>query len=746
MTKIRKFSRGDIVSYHSDDWVVKRKRNGMVNLIRRQVNTGDPIWVPESRLKFSDETWKSTLVKGDPVKVLLGGQWVTGRVLRREGSNVCIQPSFTNMTVRLHQSSGHIAQASHDFPLWSEDVIRPVLFQGTEHLERGHGLMFPWEYGVSMPVRSLPLTLISKVQLPVVHTRGFPMSMYNSLSRDEILYDIHSNNSSEMPELLKKLSYQYINQRAPRYQVSRSDCIDTYVAAALDNNDARRVNELLSIGANTGVWATSEFAMYRHFSRAYFVPEITYDESLQTITVEIFWSGVRFEITPSIKKILQLISEPIQYAPAIIEVHGSPEIAYILSRMLGMELEPLEKLYLRNVGQHWLTLQGGFCTGSFKTYGGVVNAPGVDNVTLVRELMKRSPLKTLVVVETDTLPMWGGFSYWHGSRRQDGPVVVTTRSTLLRSWTSMSGFKRLICTAIPTVGTVYHNVISNMPCTVRWALWNSPESSYGTTFNVLGLPYHHRGVVSLTKTGMQKMGVVFPTLTVQKFLCNPKRNLKHITNNIAHMSYSKRKEYMSIFLLNPNLVMPYIRGEKIDTYNGTLCSIADKFNLDKDLLDIRITETCAICLDTITEPAVTPCGHVFCSVCAAELDKRNINCALCRAKVHGYIRVSDQDTPGRIVMHKGSCYRVPENEGWGAKYNILKQHTDATFVTEYGSVKRALRKAFPTTKVLTTKALQHGVRVQTSKVVMVEPGPLPYLDQAWGQDLKIITLGYTVKL
>lgn len=745
MTKIRKFSRGDVVKYLSHDWVVKRKRSGMVRLIRRQVNSGHPIWVPETRLKFADHSWRSSLVSGDPVSLLLGGSWIKARVLRREGNNVCIQPSFTNMTIRLHQTSGHIAQASHDFPLWEEDVMRPVLYQGEVHLERGLGLMFPWKYGKGSPVNSLPLKFITKIQLPVVHTEGFPMKMYNILSTDEILYDIR-NNPSEIPEILLKLATQYISQRTVRYQVGRHDSLDHYVASALDNNDERRLGELLSIGENTDTWALSEFALYRHFSRAYFVPEITYDETLQTINIEIFWSGLSMDITPSLRKILQHISTPMQYKPGIVEVHGSPEIAYTLSRMLGMESEPLEKLYLRHVGGQWLTLQGGFCTQTLKTFGGVINVPGLDYVTLVGELMKRSPLKTLVVVETDTLSMWKDFPWWHGSRREDGDIVVTTRSTLLRSWTSLNGFKRIFCTAIPTAGTVYHNVISNMHCPVRWAAWSSPQTPYGRTFNVLGLPYHHRAVITMTKLNMEQMGVLFPIMTVQKIICKPKHDMKHITNNIAHMSLDKRKEYMSKFLLNPKFVQPHIRGEKLDSYKGTLDSIADKFDMDKSLLNTRIAETCAICLETISQPAVTPCGHVFCSVCAAELDKRNINCALCRAKVHGYIRVSDKDTPGKIIMHKGSCYRVQDDDTWGSKYSILKQHTDATFVTEYGSVKRALKKVFPKTEVLTKKSLKNGLRIQTSKIVMVEPGPLPYLDYAWGQDLEIISLGYTVKL
>lgn len=746
MTKIRKLSRGDIVKYHSYEWIVKRKRNGMINLIRRQVNTGPAIWVPRTRLKLSDQSWRHNLVSGDPVKLFLGGHWVNARIIRREGNKVCVQPSFTNTTIRLLDASGHIAQASHDYPTWQEDPTQLVMYQGEIRLERGKGLMFPWNYGDGAPVNQQTPKFIAKVQFPVVHTRGFPMKMYNSLSTDEIMYDVFHNSSSELPEILLKLASQYVNNRIARYKACVNNSVDIYVAAALDKDDTRRVNELLSIGSNTSVWAMSEFALCRHHSRTYLIPNISYDANLETITIEIYWSGVRTNICPNIKKILKLVSTPMRYQPNTVEVHGSPEIAYCLSKMLGMETEPLEKLYLRHVGEHWLTLQDGFCTKSLKTYGGVIEIPQIDYTTLVRELVRRSPLKTLIVVENDTLPLWKDFSLWHGNRREDDLVVVTTRATLLRCWTSLNGFKRLICTAIPKKGTVYHHVISNMHCRVRWAFWSDPGVTSDVTFNVLGLPYHFKGVLRLSKPEMENMGVLFPVKTIQKILCKPKHDTKHIVRNIAHMSFNKRKEYMSKFLLNPNFVPPHVRGEKLDAYNATLDSIAEKFNVSKQILGVRVKETCAICLETISNPAVTPCGHVFCGECAAELDKRNINCAMCRAKVQGYMRVSDENTPGKIVMHRGSCYRVQDDNSWGSKYTILKEHTDATFVTQYGSVKRQLRKAFPKTNILTMKSIESGLKVNTSKIIMVEPGKIPNFDTAWGKDLEIITLGYSVKL
>ena len=579
MVKKRKIHRGDLVRYHNNVWVVKRKRNGMVNLLRRMVNTGPPIWVPETRLKLANESWRKNLISGDPVALFLGGHWVKGCVLRREGSNVCIQPSFTSICIRLSDSSGHIAQSSHNHPMWQEDVTRLVMFQGSVCLERGRGLLFPWKYGLGVPIERRSLKLITSMQLPVIHTRGLPMKLYNCMSTEEIMYDIFNHSCDQMYPILKHLATQYVNHLAPRYRMRNGDSIDTYVAAALDNDDTRRVHELLSIGSNTNEWALTEYALYRHFSRRYLVPKIHYNESLNTVDLEIYWSGIEMTPPVCVRDILELISTPMEYKPPVIEVCSSPEIAYALSNMLGMESEPIEKLYLRNVGSYWLTLNEGFCPKKLNTYGGVLNIPGIDFPNLVRELVRRSPIKTLVVVETDTLTMWKDFAWRHGSRREDDLVVVTTRSTLIRCWTSLRGFKRLICTAMPAKGTVYYDVIQKMPCRVRWAFPPGGCKYYGEGFDVFGLPPNQKAIISLTKANMEEMGVLFPIQTVQKIICTPKHNSSQVVRNIAHMPYHKRKEILSKFLLNPSLVPPHIRGEKLDSYNGTLQSIADKFNL-----------------------------------------------------------------------------------------------------------------------------------------------------------------------
>jgi SNF2 family DNA or RNA helicase len=54
-----------------------------------------------------------------------------------------------------------------------------------------------------------------------------------------------------------------------------------------------------------------------------------------------------------------------------------------------------------------------------------------------------------------------------------------------------------------------------------------------------------------------------------------------------------------------------------------------------DILRENALEDCAICLDTMTKPVVTPCGHFFCEACILGVIKvqNNSPCPMCRAEL-----------------------------------------------------------------------------------------------------------------
>lgn len=742
MVKCKKVKKHDIVKYGGHEWFVKKKREGRCQLVRREVSTGVPIWVPTKKVKLASQEWRRQLKQQDPVKVFFGGLWCPASVLRREGNNLCVQLSFTNFTVRLPDFSNRLSETFHNYPLWREDTTSHVIYNSTLRIERSPGIMYPMQYESGTRVPSPKAMYITTVNFPLQNMPSFSMSLYKHLSAQEIMHDIYYSMSPDIPLLLRQIATQYVNFKRKVYQISNT-LLHTYVEEALLHNDHRRVQELMTVGEHEEVFVRNEYAIRESFSYPYFDVKVRVSNHLEIdlLHYTVFSSPVPLPV----KSILASISTPLPYEPKLFEIDTSPCLQYVLSRMLGMEEEPLQALHLREVNNFYLTEHEGFCTKTMNTFGGVINVYGLDRLALVRQLVARSPLKTLVVVDPTTISCWSSFALWYGRKREEGPVVVTTKAVLVRSWSELKGIKRIISLVMPKPHTVYDEVLRKHSAKIRWAICNTKNEHLG--WHMVGERPDARARIFRSKVQLEQMGVLFPILSIQKIYCECDHDsYTHILKNTYWMTKRKIDEYLSKFLLHPSLVPIHIRGHKLTVCEGTIKAISDRFKVKEELLRERAKETCSVCLESITNPAVTSCGHVFCEVCVKELDSRKINCAMCRSKFSGYMKISETNTPGIIKMHNGSCFRISQNEEWGLKFHVLRRHRDATFVTKYSSVKSKLDKMFPKTSVVTEKALENGMTVFTKKVILVEPDiSLLNLDRAWSQDLEIIQLGYRVK-
>ena len=742
MVKCKKIKRFDIVKYGGHEWYVKKKKEHKCLLVRRDVKTGVPIWAPRKKVKLANHSWRSQLKKNDPVCIFLCGIWCQASVIRREGNNICAQLSFTNFTVRLSQDSGRIREDMHDFPLWKEDASQFVMHNTHLRIERAPGVLFPMEYAQSTPVQTPKPKYITTVKFPFQHMPSISMKLYKHLSVEEIMHDIHFSMNADMPLLLRQIVSQFINFRRKAYPLG-NNLLQSYVEEALLHNDHVRVQELMTVGNKEDVMVRNEWAIREHFSFPFFDVKVRITECLE---IDLLFNSMFGDTVPApVRQILLSISKPLLYDPPVYQVDTSPCLQYVISRMLGMEETPLQALHLREVNGFFLTEELGFCAKTCNRFGGIVNVYGLDTAALVRQIMKRSPHKTLVIVDPNTLRAWSGFSQWYGKKKEDDLVVVTTKSTLNRNWRKLNGFKRIISLVMPTPGSVFADILHKHSAKIRWAICKRSNEHLG--WHMLGQRPDERARILLSKVQMEQMGVIFPLMSVQRVVCDcDHTSYKQIFKNAFWMPNRKIDEYLSKFLLHPSLVPVHIRGQKLDVCEGTIDVIAKRFDVKEDLLKSRVLETCSVCLEKICNPSVTSCGHVFCEDCVKELDSRNINCAMCRAKFSGYMKISDKNTPGIIEMHNGSCYRIPEQETWGLKYQVLKQHADATFVTKYSAVKSKLTQSFKKTNIITEKALQHGMTVNTKKIVLIEPDiTLTYFDKAWSQDLEIIQLSYTVR-
>lgn len=767
MTKTRKIRVGDFVKYAGKEWVVTKKTKtrgeSAYRLVRRQVRTGEPIVVPRKRLKHADQTWRKLLMPGDPLELFIGGQWTTAAVFRREENMLLVQPSFSNFTMRISEDAGVIVKGSHSYPLWEQDETCAVLYGGEGRIERGRNLLFPWTYTDEETRREVtgPLrTSLTSLTYPFYNPEGFQLKMYKHLTKHEIMCDILSNPTGH-PPLLKLIANQHCACRLATYPFLQNAGIQYYITESLSHEDDRRVQELLSVGEHDHLFHKNEWLVREHLSHPYIDCNLKLREN--KLYVELIYSGMRTnKICACVREILEKISKPLVYSPKKIAVDAAPEMQYILSRMLGMEQEPVELLGARKVGKTTLTLARGICEPKMNICGGQLNVECISYPTLVRELMCRSPMKTLVVVEKNALPIWKDFNVYYGRTRNVEQLTVTTKTLFSRlKTTTFASIERLFV----VVDTGWFSSLGweakHFDCKVKWAVGVAPAWRNSSIFQ--NKDNNDKLCISLTKEDMVTMGVEFPEVTHQPVIFNVDKEstekfLKRMEANYPTPTSALARGWrrnicsrqLSLYLEHPELVSLDYRGEKLAAVEATASSISNKFHIPEKTIDSRAQETCSVCLEKITDASVTPCGHVFCCECMQELHKRQINCPMCRSKITSFLKLSDKNTSGKVSVVKGVPYRIPENEQWGKKIDFLKQHKDATIVTTSDTggkaMKRKLQKMFRKRQIVTTEEMRQHQHPVSSKIIVMKPTKsVQDFGVAWGKNLQVLELKYEVK-
>lgn len=766
MGKVRKIRVGDFVKYAGKEYIVTKKNKVNYRLVRREVNTGHSITVPRKRVKHADQTWRKVLTRGDPIKLFIGGDWIDASVYERQGNKLLVQPCLSNFTMSISQDAGIITEGSHPHPLWVKDDITPVVIDGECHIERARGLVFPWSYTSENSKRievtgPLPTPLIT-LSFEHYDTGGYPLSIYKNLTTAEIMHDI-GNHRSNHPDILVWLAEQWCTQRLPIYPYLRNHYgLRYYISQALSHGDQRRVQEMLSVGEHAAVFHKSEWVIRNHLSHPYIGADFRVVN--KTLKVDLFHSGIKIDkTTEKVKKILDHISHPLEYSPRKLVVDSTPELSFILSRMLGMEQTPVELLSTRRVNgsKILLNLEHGFSEPEMKICGGQLNIKFINYPILVNELMKRSPMRTLIVVEKDALPIWKDFKIYHGRNRGFEPVTVTTKALfckIARRQRIFDKTERLIVMVDSDWHTSFADIARNFRCKIKWATGN-PRYNWRNSYVFNSPDKNTQLAITLSKDEMIEMGVEFPTVSHQCVVFNIDKEacdvfVKRLKTKFPGMPswrQSQCKDLLRKFLEHPELVPLEFRGERLAAVEATLANISEKYGVSQNLLDSRAQETCSVCLEKITDASVTQCGHIFCSDCMQELQKRQINCPMCRSKIISFLKISEKDTVGKIRVDKGVPYRIPENETWGKKMEFLKKHKDATIITgdeDMGKLlKRKLKKVFRKRQILTVEEVSRNQPPVSSKVIMMNPRHAIQncVGLAWGKDIEVLSLKYKVE-
>ncbi len=741
MTKQRVISLRDYVMYGGSEYIVVGKTERYFKLVRRQVCKGGSITVFKKRVKLADQSWRTRLVNGDTLCLFVYGEWAPASVYASDGVTVDVQLSFSNHIINLPVHSSRIVRKAHDFPLWSPSVSKFVLANGKLALSRGPGLVYPWTYTSYVNVPQPKHTKVAEFQFDMFPVKSHPISMYHRLSTQEIVYDLYNSNT-RMPNKLHLLVCQYVATRFRTIEVQSDADIGVYIDVALEHHDDKRVQELLSIGEkNAPLFKIAEWLMQLQCEKPVF--DLAFELKDKKLHVSLLWTGITAS-TSSLAYLYSVISEPIPYTPPqYVGISAAPDIRFTLSRMLGMEEQPLQNMYERKLGSTTLTIHAGVNSTKKKTFGGVVCVYALRTKLLVAELMKRKPLKTLVVVDASSISLWDCKRYY-GRRREDGDLVVTTKNTFMRHTAHFNTFERIVCVSLPVNYSTFYHSLRDSKIKTRWAICN--PDNVERAWVVHGLPRDERGEIYLTRERQLSEGVEFPTIHLRFHQCAP-GNTETILKNTRLLPIQKRVDTVCKFLLHPSLVSEHFGGERLDAYEGTVKSIAEKINVKQEMIEEHLEDKCAVCLSDFDVPTVTTCGHIFCDECTKELKKRGICCPMCRSDIDGYMRISNKDTEGKIVMHRGNCYRVTEKPEWGAKMDFLRKYPQATIISRFSAVLSKLRKVLPNRDMYTLKAHKGGRRPKRSTVILLEPcRETPNFETPFGQDIDLIILSYPVEL
>ena len=105
------------------------------------------------------------------------------------------------------------------------------------------------------------------------------------------------------------------------------------------------------------------------------------------------------------------------------------------------------------------------------------------------------------------------------------------------------------------------------------------------------------------------------------------------------------------------------------TYTKKVSEAKYMLSILKKMIEKEITEddTCSICFDTLEDPTLTPCGHLFCNECLHMCLKAKPNCPMCKADLKGKELLSVNSKTVKDTSKKQS----PLIEKYGSKLGKL---------------------------------------------------------------------------
>jgi len=658
MSKRKRFSVGDVVDWLGDECLVTSL--DPFKVIPTSPGPRREFSVLSSHV-FAAEDWRALLRPNDEVEFYFEQFWIHSRV--HAVNPLVIQPTFTRVLIA---SEPHrIRRARSSIPVQFEMCVGPY--------DRFDQVLVAGEWYVVDKCLSASVLTMDRHYFAYAQISGSISRMDAKTLVGTIPFE-HGTGFTDSDSILDSLpatKFRDCSRYACHELWRRSVCnLDQWVSSSYDNGDFRGARDLMACADHL-----QKFEMARWFEwRWCSIPYLKFDFS--PTEVRVYWT--RVSPLPSSRMlcyVTPVLRELFVPEETVLSLPGPSE------RLLDWQVPVVDEMCLhedRNVcasfcdavGPKGLMFShfGGFLLRQLPVrHGGVLSAgAGLGKTWMLLDLVRRRPLKTLVVVPLCVLSHWVGVcaefgmsvSVWHGSKKDSsGRVVLTTCRTLSRGLPSGS-FERLVLDEAQTVklGSSSMRLLCSLDIRTRWYVSTSPRFKEACVFLRVFpfcLSYQPSGACEMpsevTLARDIPLQVTYETVPMRYPACYSELELSNSDRNV--------------FRYDPRLVSPELVHERVLVHKNTLENVKASLSHELDI------GSCPVCLEEIVDPLVTQCGHAVCSDCGSRLMELKSNCPMCRDTLYPLTSISDKEE--KTLMINGRSYRERDTSG-GNMWEVLK--------------------------------------------------------------------------
>ena len=726
--KRRRYAVGDVVEWRGNECVV-------IELDPLRVRQTSPGLHREFHavgvLPLDD--WRARLRVNDDVEYYFEGFWLHSHV--HSLRPLVVQPAFTRVLVPAspHQIRRTVRSIPHRFVITCDVFNRldQVLCDGEWYVvDKCTSLYVLTMDGCYLPRSSIDGRLPHEPRRLRVGTMPFAhgTEFSDSLSiLESVPGDFHA-------------CWRQSRQSLWRRRVTD---LDEMVLSAMDNFDTVRVLSLTHAADFPGVYELANWFEWRWNS----VPYLEFEFTDTDCTV--FWTGcgplsphkmVCF-VKPVLCRLFDAEPEPVPVSAASSLLEWQVPC---VNRMSAFEGVSVCEAFCDRVNGLLFSHYAGFVLRELPDVrGGVLCADhGVGKTWMLYELFLRDPVRTLCVVPLCVLQHWVSVgarmgvdvSVWHGpSKCSTGAFVLTTCRTLLRN--PLEGFDRLILDEAQQVRCASSSMdaLCAMDVSIRWYVSTSPRFKDACTF-LRVFPFTAEFVHDVDQEVPHAVGLSHRCVLE---VC-PVRVQVRAPACWSEVSLSVSD--MNVLRYDPSLLAPEMLHEEVLVTSDTLANINARVGRPVDL-----ESNCPVCMESVFEPVVTQCGHVYCSDCATKLTELKSNCPLCRADLFPLTAVSSK--PSDVFLINGRTYSRRDLSPGDLKTKLYAlDRPGTTFVTRSSLIRNDL-------KVGDVRLIREcvGIRLECDTLVFVDTVVSPserqqvldrLLDPMEERSVNVVTFNY----